>query len=256
MRKIKSLYYHNPKAQGFEKMVVYYKNKGYRFISIEELYTILSEKKQIREKLVFVSFDDGWRGNLQLIPIIEKYNVPICIFVATEPLKSGNYWWEYVKNERGLKYMIGFKNLSYSKFYQELEGFKKRNILSRSSMTVDEMITICKHPLITIQSHTVNHPILTNSPDDILEMELRDSKSQLEGLTDNRIFAFSYPNGSLSTREVDACKKHYKIAFTTEQRHIDLNDDIFLLPRYALTGDFYRDLLKVWGIWKFIKKLL
>ena len=140
MNTIKSLYYHNPNSMGFEKMIVYYIRKGYRFIDLEELYTILKTKKTIREKLVFISLDDGWKGNFQLIPVIEKYHVPICIFVATEPLVSGNYWWEYVMKEMGIKQMFEFKKLPYTDFYKQLAEIKKRNLLERSSITKEELI--------------------------------------------------------------------------------------------------------------------
>ena len=132
---------------------------------------------------------------------------------------------------------------------------KQQITLNRSAMTKEQLIDLAKHPLITIQSHTVNHPILTNSPDDVLDMELKSFKKTLEAYIGNQFNAFSYPNGSLTSREVDACKRYYKLAFTTEQRHIKLSDDLFLLPRYALTGQYYRDLLKVWGVWKWIRKI-
>lgn len=256
MHTIKSLYYHNPSVQGFEKMVAYYQKRGYRFIDLQELYDILGKRKPLTEKLAFVSFDDGWQGNFQLIPIIEKYQVPICIFVATEPLESGNFWWEYVAKYMGVKKMFQFKNLPYGEFYKQLAEIKKRISLKRSAMTQEQVMKLVRHPLVTIQSHTVNHPILTHVPDDILHSELNDSKVILERITGEEIFAFSYPNGSLTSREVDACKLHYKLAFTTEQRDIKLGDDLFLLSRYALTGQYHRDLLKVWGIWKWLKKIL
>ena len=44
--------------------------------------------------MAFISLDDGWRGNLKLLPIFEKYKVPMCIFITTGPIESGNYWWE------------------------------------------------------------------------------------------------------------------------------------------------------------------
>ena len=132
---------------------------------------------------------------------------------------------------------------------------KQQITLNRSAMTKEQLIDLAKHPLITIQSHTVNHPILTNSPDYVLDIELKSFKKTLEAYIGNQFNAFSYPNGSLTSREVDACKRYYKLAFTTEQRHIKLSDDLFLLPRYALTGQYYRDLLKVWGVWKWIRKI-
>lgn len=256
MNTIHSLYYHNPDMTGFEKMVKYHKRHGYRFISITELYEILLKKESFSEKMAFISFDDGWQGNLRLLTIIEKYNVPICIFVATEPLVSGNFWWEYVTYESGYNQMLKFKKLPYSEFCQQLNGYKQRNPIPRSAMTVEELCTLSHHPLVSIQSHTVNHPILTSCPDDILENELVASKSTLENLTGRNVFAFSYPNGSLTTREIKATMRHYALAFTTEQNHISVNDNLFTLPRYALTGQYYRDLLKIWGIWKRLKSIL
>lgn len=254
MAKLHSLYYHNPSPIGFEKMVQYHLHHGYRFVSVEELHEILKRRKPLKEKLAFISFDDGWQGNLRLLSVIEKYDVPVCIFVATEPLVSGNFWWEYVAKEIGYKEMQDFKKLPYDEFYAQLEGYKQRNPLQRSAMTVDELKTVSRHHLVSIQSHTINHPILTSCPDNVVEKELAESKQQLAKLTGHDVFAFSYPNGSLTDREINVCRRYYSIAFTTEQSNISVNNDIYQLPRYALTGNYHRDLLKLWDIWKWLKK--
>lgn len=253
MKTIHSLYYHNPQPDGVERMIKYHQKLGYRFISLAELYEVLKRKAPVREKLAFISLDDGWRGNLKLLPIFEKYKVPMCIFVATEPIESGNYWWEYVQKEIGYKKLQEFKNLPYKEFYQKLAEFKKRNQLNRTAMTKEELLNISKNPLVTIQSHTVTHPILTKLPDDLLDFELSESQKRLEKITGKSIFAFSYPNGSISHREINAAKKYYKIAFSTKPNNISAGADLYTLPRYALTGDYMRDLLKMYGIWKYIK---
>lgn len=253
MKTIHSLYYHNPQPDGVERMIKYHQKLGYRFISLAELYEVLKRKAPVREKLAFISLDDGWRGNLKLLPIFEKYKVPMCIFVATEPIESGNYWWEYVQKEIGYKKLQEFKNLPYKEFYQKLAEFKKRNQLNRTAMTKEELLNISKNPLVTIQSHTVTHPLLTKLPDDLLDFELSESQKQLEKITGKSIFAFSYPNGSISHREINAAKKYYKIAFSTKPNNISAGADLYTLPRYALTGDYMRDLLKMYGIWKYIK---
>lgn len=146
--------------------------------------------------------------------------------------------------------------MNYLDFCDGLSAICAKVKLNRSALTEDEVSRLAVHPLVTIQSHTVTHPILTNCPDDVLKKELSDSKSELEILTGQPVFAISYPNGSLSEREIDAVKRHYSMAFTTEQKNITLSDDIYALPRYALTGQYYRDLLKLWGIWKYLKKLV
>ena len=252
---IRSLYYHNPNPEGFEAVIRHLHSKGYKFISIDELYDRL-ERNDTKGKLAYVSFDDGWQGNLKLIPIIEKYNVPITIFIAVNPVKEGIFWWEFVTKKVGYSKMFEFKKLPYDEFESQLKQIKAEiGKLERSAMTIDELKEVAKHPLVSIQSHTVNHPILTKLPNDLLKFELKESQKQLEEITGKEVFAFSYPNGSLTNREIDATQKYYKIAFSTEQNNIRISDNIYTLPRYALTGDYNRDLLKLYGLWKYIRKI-
>lgn len=253
--KILSFYYHAPIIDGVEKIIKYYQKRGYRFISVEELVEIVQKTEKVTEKLAFISLDDGWRQNFDLLPVIEKYNVPVCIFISIEPVLSGNFWWEYVSRVRDKSGLEKFKNLPYEEFYNQLREIKSRVKLERSAMTKEEVIEIAQHPLVSIQAHTVNHPILTTQPDDVVDMEMRESKRILEEWTGKKIIAFSYPNGRNTKRESDTARKYFDISFTTIQGHIDINQDIMLLPRYGLTGQWPRDLLKVWGIWKVIKKL-
>ena len=100
---ILSIYLHNPSKLLFEKIHKWLVDKGYKFISIEELENIIN-KKLITEKLVFISMDDGWRGNLDLIESMEKFKVPVTIFVPTEAVEEGNYWWEYARIKGQQKY--------------------------------------------------------------------------------------------------------------------------------------------------------
>lgn len=255
--KIHSLYYHNPTPSQLEKMIRYHAKKGYRFISMAEFREIYLVRKKINEKVCLITLDDGWQGNLELLPLLEKYQCPICVFVATEPCVSGNYWWEYVRHNTSESELQTFKNLPYKQFYKKLEQYKKITSISRSAMTTDELKAFAKHPLVTIQSHTVNHPILTNSPDDVLDMELKESKRILEEICGYEMYAFSYPNGSLTEREVNAVSKYYDLAFTIVSKHISLDNNRYLLPRMDLTGQFWRDWLKINGLWPFkLVKLL
>ena len=160
--KFLSLYFHDPTPKLFEEIIKWCTNKNYRFIDINECYNILANRINIKEKVVFISFDDGWSSNLKLLPIIEKYNVPITIFVATEPIKSGNYWWEYADKSGERNKKANMKLLEHSQFTKEVLKLKQTIALQRSSVTEEELQTLIKHPLVSIQSHTVTHPILIN----------------------------------------------------------------------------------------------
>lgn len=253
---ILSLYFHNPSEDLFEKIIRSLHRMGYRFVSVEEFTSILSAPTEAKahRPIAFVSFDDGWKNNLKLIPIMEKYNVPMTLFVSTEPILSGNYWWEYPLAFRGLNYVNGLKKLSREDFLAEVEHCKTLVTLERSAMTEDELCQFAQHPLVDIQSHTHTHPILTKCPAGILEYELVYSKNYLESFLQKSIDVFSYPNGSFSPEVVEGVKAAgYKYAFTTEATSIkDWGGDWLQIPRRSINdgGGLYENLSKIFGVWQ------
>lgn len=250
---VSSIYFHDPSPKLFEMVLKWYVKHHYRFISLAELKQLLRSKSNPKERLAFISFDDGWQSNLKLIPLCEKYNAPVTIFVATEPLVAGNYWWEYVTQKYGRPTMLSFKKKPENEFYADLAKVKSDMKLERSSMTIDELKSIASHPLVTIQSHTVNHPILTNLSTETLEKELSESKQTLQELIGDTIDVFSYPNGNVGQREIEALKKTgYRFAFTTQALPFDVgNLNPYLLPRMAMNvhGGKYENLAKLTGVW-------
>lgn len=250
--KVITIYFHQISPDDFEHSLKWFIKHHYRFISTDELYQWHSGRLCFKEKVCHISFDDGKRSNLTLVPIIEKYNVPVTVFVATEALHTGNYWWEFVREKYG--HFEQFKRRPYDDFIKELSELKVLYTPSRTAMTVDELQEFAKNDLVTIGSHTVTHPILTSVPDDVLEYELKASKEELEKLLGTTIDVFSYPNGNLRKREVELARNYYKMAFTTQSKYPRLSDDLMLVPRIALTSQHLRNLLRVFRVWQpFIK---
>lgn len=248
---IRSIYYHNPTPQQLERTLCWLIGMGYTFLSADEVYDMVTTKHKAKGKHVFMSFDDAWRSNLQLIPVIEKYNVPITIFAPTEPLESGNYWWEYVAKEQ----REDFKKLDYETFCSRLDRLHQQTVLERSCMTKEELRALSRHPLVSIQSHTITHPILTKLPEKRMLEELKEAKNQLENIIQQEVNYFSYPNGSYTPREVEAARQVYKMAFTTDLHHITTDNDPLALPRIEITGRYHRDKLKFYNIWPLIRKV-
>lgn len=250
---VSSIYFHDPSPAMFERVLKWYKKHKYRIISVQELKSIIEEGCVPNERLAFISLDDGWRSNLDLLPICEKYNAPITVFVTTEPLASGNYWWEYVTKAYGRKKMFAFKQKSESAFYGELNDIKKHVLLERSSMTENELTEFGKSKFVTIMPHTVSHPILTNLCEESLNFEIENSKKYLEQLLGYNMDVFSYPNGDMNEKVVACIKKHgFKYAFTVKPQAFDLKTITpFELPRRALNtyGGKYENLTKLIGVW-------
>ena len=96
--KILSIYFHNPSVSVFEKIIKWLVKYDFTIVSINQLQQILDGTKVNTNKTVFISFDDAWSENLKLIPILEKYNVPITLFVPTKAIEDGDLWLNIVRN--------------------------------------------------------------------------------------------------------------------------------------------------------------
>lgn len=252
-----SLYFHDPQPESFEKIILWCKKKGYDFVNIDEITDYVKGEPLKHKKMVHFSFDDGWATNKALIPIIEKYNVPITIFVPVEPLESGNFWWNYAyAKHKSLAMVEEFKTYNEERFNSEIGKIKEEITLDREAVTFDELKEMSKHPLINIQSHTYNHPILTNVNDRQLDFELSESKKYLSTLLNKEINTFSYPNGSFGMREENAVSKHYKCGYTTEEKFVQPGGNIFRIPRTCLVDNYWSNLSRMTGAWKLLKRLI
>ncbi len=151
---ILSIYFHNPSKILFEKIIKWLVANGYKFISVKELESFIQQKNN-GHKLVFLSFDDGWKGNLKLIDTIEKFNVPITIFIPASAVLEGNYWWEYAlkkgqKKYLGIERLKDFKKITEDLFKEKISNLKKVYTLNRSCISLADLKRIGNHELITI----------------------------------------------------------------------------------------------------------
>ncbi len=262
--KILSIYFHNPTPDLFESIIKHLNKRGYKFISLKQ-FNELIENRQLNEKVAIITIDDGWQKNLQLLDIVRRYKVFITIFITTSPVEEGNFWWEYViKRERKNKISIeqeleSIKNLDEKSFKAEIRRLKSSLNLERSALTKEEIIQLSNEQLVTIGSHSVSHPILTNNSNNVQKSELLDSKRTLESWTNQSINYFSYPNGNYSENlKVLAKECGYELCFIDDASYIDLNNiDKFSIPRMSIYdwGGYFEALSKIYGIWqKFHKK--
>lgn len=252
-----SLYFHAPLPDSFEKVILWCKKKGYDFVHIDEITKYAKGENTEHNKMVHFSFDDGWLSNKALIPIIEKYNVPITIFVPVEPLESGNFWWNYVYAKyKSHEKVEEFKTYDEARFNIEVAKIKEEIKLDREAVTFYELKEMSKHPLINIQSHTYNHPILTNVNDNQLDFELSESKKFLSTLLNKDIGTFSYPNGSFGKREENAVREYYKCGYTTEEVFVQPGGNVYRIPRTCLVDNYWSNLSRIVGAWKLIKKII
>src|SRR5438445_11690820 len=66
----RALYFHNPSGDLFARIVRWFQERHYRFLSVDELEWCFRTKTPLPQRSVWISFDDACRRNLtDVIPI-------------------------------------------------------------------------------------------------------------------------------------------------------------------------------------------
>mgnify|MGYP001326223933 CR=1 FL=1 len=258
--KVLSIYFHNPSVYVFNTVISWLLDHNYTLISLEELKDSFEQGGCSNERSVFISFDDAWSNNLKLIPIIEKFNLPITLFVSTKAIEDGAIWLNIVRKQftsidQKLKEGISISDLKKIPHDFGLKLYysaKKAGIIEREIMTKQELIKFSE--FASIGSHTVTHPILTNCSLKTIKFEIDQSFETLNEWQLGICESFAYPNGSFNKKIIDILKQSkYKYAFTTEPRFIDLlaKENNYTIPRICIPDGFgkYENLARMSSVW-------
>ena len=257
---ILSISFHDPSQALFRACIVWLKKNGFTFISNADLVLIANGQKEFPIGAVVVNVDDGWIGNKHnIIPIVNELEIPVSIFINTDPVEYGDaYWWSYVnaanKSNICQQKVVSLKRVKNSERNKVITQIKSKIILKGEAMTVQDLCEISKSKYITIGSHTVTHPILPMCSDEESLYEIRESKRKLESVLHNQVDHFAYPNGDFSLREVNYLKNSgYSLAFSTIPKYLTKENiiDRYTLPRFEMLEDasFAENICRMTGIW-------
>jgi peptidoglycan/xylan/chitin deacetylase (PgdA/CDA1 family) len=176
------------------------RRSGLDIVSLDEMYRRLTQR-DFKRRFVCLTFDDGYRDNLQwAYPILKKHEVPFALYVPTSfPDRIGEIWWVALErvvanNDRIGLYIDGRerrfdcarpdekKNL-YEQLYWWLRSLETeeelravvRDLAARYGidmaalcdelcMSWEDIADLSRDPLVTIGAHTVNHFMLKRPP--------------------------------------------------------------------------------------------
>jgi len=191
----------------FENHLIFL-NKNYKVIPLLEL-SMRIKNNTLSGNEVSLTFDDGYKDNLDnALPLLEKYNTPATIFIATSLLgKKASYKWD-------LK-------------YKETD---RATFLSR-----EEIKKISKHRLIEIGGHTHTHRRLSDLDFEEQRKEILRNKEILENITEDKIRLFAYPFGGKLDFNNDSKKILRKLKFSFAYSNTgllaDQNSSTLSIPR-------------------------
>jgi peptidoglycan/xylan/chitin deacetylase (PgdA/CDA1 family) len=114
----------------FEDQMRLLKERGYRVISMEQLFDFFDFRKQIPAKSVVITIDDGWKSASEIaFPVLKQYGYPATLFVYTDLINSGRkaMTWEHLKEVADNGFDIQCHTISHrdlSDIHEE-ESFKE-----------------------------------------------------------------------------------------------------------------------------------
>jgi peptidoglycan/xylan/chitin deacetylase (PgdA/CDA1 family) len=75
------------RPQTFARRMQILRKRGVAVVSLDEGIARLRENRLANAETV-ITFDDGWRSNLEVIPLLHEFGYPACIYVTTEHLSA------------------------------------------------------------------------------------------------------------------------------------------------------------------------
>lgn len=193
--------------ENFEKQMLYLKNNGYTLLTFERWQDIRKVNKPI-----FITFDDGYKNNLNAFEIFQK-----------------------IKDDR-------FQPVGTLFVISDYVGTQNR-------LTKEELKRMANSGFFSVQSHSAMHPDLTKIIN--YENELKRSKEKIEKMTGKPVIALAYPYGNFDKKVVNETKKYYRFGLTTTPGpfiEMDFENELYLLPRiyvkYSTTLEDFANLVK------------
>lgn len=218
---------------------------------------------------VCVTFDDGYADNAtQALPILQKWQIPATVFVATGFLNGGMMWNDQVIEtlrqqsgrlelaELGLaelpcdtpqaRQQSALTILNHIKHWPKAERDQAvaqlvthaAKPLPADLMLTDQMLVAMACQGVEIGGHTVSHPILTRLSDVQAWQEIGQGKTQLETILRQPVRFFAYPNGRPG-QDYQPChsamvkQAGFSAALSTTWGVSAKNSDRYQLPRFT-----------------------
>ena len=198
------IHYHMMSPDAFREHIEYLK-RNYTFTPLKTLAEALSgPQKNVPTKSIAVTFDDGWRCNYDLLPVIREYNCPITIFLSTSLLGTNRRPGFGIRRNTSIDRLHLQTIASSDEATQSLEVGQEMTE-ERTMLSVGEVREMME--FVDFQSHGVKHLASTAIPLEVLQHELRESKRFIEELTGREVYAFAYPYNIAGRREAEAVEE-------------------------------------------------
>lgn len=227
-----------------------------------------------RRPLAVITFDDGLRGNAEwLLPIVEREQVPVTVYVATRHVETGEPNWcdravNALQGSRPVTIDLGAVGLGrfrvdapgglarWNQIQALLDAAKTRSAGNEwrlaelvetqagrpagrpalAPLTIAQVQELARSPYVTIGSHTHGHELLTLLDPADARRTIVDSIERLERWIGQPVRHFCYPNGSVDAGVAALVAELGFATATTVAKGIwRPGDSVFEIPRIPVS---------------------
>jgi peptidoglycan/xylan/chitin deacetylase (PgdA/CDA1 family) len=188
----------------FERHLRTLRASDHTSVSLSALIAIARGEVPPSERVVHLTFDDGYASFARTWALCRRYGFAATVFPLTGYLGRMNVWDCVVPRTR------------------HLDKGELRELVADGA---------------EIGAHTVTHPFLTCTTASAASEEIRASKRALEDALGTAVRAFAYPYGDWSPRLAElVAEAGYELAFTLDPLRRWETANRFALPRTAIYG--------------------
>lgn len=256
--KVTFLLFHDLNPSAAERSFSFLKKK-YNIISLDFYLAAVRGEKKLPKKALVLTFDDGYIGNYDLLPVVQKLKVPVTIFLCAAVVGTKRkFWFQFNKMPIAKIAELNKKSRTERLAILAKSGYSNDTEYdSASTLQRDQITEMSAH--IDFQAHAKYHPVFPKCTDDEAWDEIAGSKEILENQYNLEIYAIAYPNGAYSDRDIALVKRAgYQCAITVDYGFNDLNTDLFRIKRFVIRDDHDINelIVKSSGVWAFVKTLI
>jgi peptidoglycan/xylan/chitin deacetylase (PgdA/CDA1 family) len=228
-------------------------------ISIDQLADAVQQGKELPQRSVLITFDDGHRSVLeQGLPILEERGLPGVVFVIAGLLSTNSeYWWSTVSRLAGEGVMAkgyeGSSGADLVRLLKQVPNHERLRVISEMQATagtppgslaqlkVEELDTL-RRGGIAIGNHTWSHPCLNRCDPDTVAFEIGRAHETLHEALGEAPRWFAYPNGDWDRHaEGVLTDLGYELAFLFDHRLAETKAHRLRLSRLRVNSDTVAD---------------
>src|SRR6185369_7355560 len=203
----------------FEAQMAFLAQSGFTTLSIDALMGAFCKGREIGNKAVVLSFDDGWLDNyLYAIPVLKRLKFRATFFIITGRVDASSNG--------------GVKLFSDIPLHEAAKAYIQSGEASRVVLDWDLIRNIEEDGLFSFYSHTVSHRRCAELSGTELLNELVESKHRIESELGRACPYLCWPYGSYTKETIKAARESgYTALFTTDYGFCGPSSDPFRIKR-------------------------